>query len=150
MLDNPPWDLWFPRLYFRFVRFLYKPCVIILQRRAIEFECFVIIFNRTVTRTIVSHGTNGEMQPKLLRSQDSKRKKKSKAVALVKRQSRGYLMYLVLHKPNFTTWSPLPPSSTHLSFKLKLLEQWETAFFFFPTELVSVSLLQEWTSYFSR
>ena len=39
IIDNPPWDLWLLRVYFRFVRFL-----LVLPGRATEFECFVKIF----------------------------------------------------------------------------------------------------------
>ena len=72
IVDNPPWDIWFLKIYFRFLRFLCKPCMIILPRGATQFECFVNVFGRSFPRTIVSKGTDGEKQLKILNAQKYK------------------------------------------------------------------------------
>ena len=69
VVDNPPWDHWFLGIYFRFIRFLCKPCIIILPQGATQFECFLNVFGRSVPRTIISKGTAGEKQLKILSAQ---------------------------------------------------------------------------------
>ena len=72
LFDNPPWDKWFLALYFRFVRFMAKPCILILPKRATTWESFLKVFGRTITRSIISNGTLAERQ---LRIAVAKRRK---------------------------------------------------------------------------
>ena len=75
IVDNPPWDFWFLKLYFRFLRFLGKPCVIILPTGATQWECFLNVFGRDISRTTISKGTDGEKRLQCLRAKKSHHKK---------------------------------------------------------------------------
>ena len=89
LVDNPPWDKWFLNIYFRFIRYMEKPCVIILPKGATELESFLNVFGRCTMRTIISRGTVGEkkrrerekLKRKLKRSPRTLRKKKVKQLA---------------------------------------------------------------------
>ena len=75
LVDNPPWDKWFLNLYFRFIRFMKKPCVIILPAGATELESFLNVFGRCTMRTIISKGTVGEKKRREKQTLKRKRKK---------------------------------------------------------------------------
>ena len=72
LFDNPPWDKWFLKLHFRFVRFMKKPCILILPSHATTWESFLNVFGRSTTRSILSNGTVAESD---LRSAKSKHRK---------------------------------------------------------------------------
>ena len=62
VVDNPPWDRWFLSLYYKFLRFLQKPCIIVLIRAASKSEAFLKVFGRSTLRTVISYGTDCETE----------------------------------------------------------------------------------------
>ena len=80
LFDNPPWDKWFLNLYFRFVRFMEKPCILVLPKNVTTWETFLKVFGRSIPRSILSNGTLAENE---MRSTASKHRtrKRQKTVA---------------------------------------------------------------------
>ena len=74
IVDNPPLDIWFLKIYFRFLRFLCKPCINKLPKGATQFECFLNVFGRCKMRSTISKGTDGEEKFKILNAEKLKNK----------------------------------------------------------------------------
>ena len=76
LFDNPPWDKWFLALYYRFVRYMAKPSILILPRGATSTEAFLNVFGRCLTRSVISNGTFAEKE---FRIQEATKKKAKRA-----------------------------------------------------------------------